>query len=182
MPKGLDHYLFDFDGTISDSAEGILNSYLYALESMGIKEAEPDKIRREIGAPLSVTFRDLYGMDDETVTHAIHKLREYYSEHGIYQNSMYPGIPEMLEKLAATGTQLHIATAKPTPYARKIVENYGIREFFTEVEGSPLDGDILEKQLVIANLRELLPAHDTGRMAMIGDSKYDILGGQQHGM
>ena len=116
--------LFDFDGTLFDTGEGILRSVQYALEGFGIHETDTARLRKFVGPPLLDSFSELYAMTPEQAQAAVARYRERYLPVGIYECTLYPGIPELLERLRAHGFRIAVATGKPTPMARSILHMY----------------------------------------------------------
>lgn len=176
------HLLFDLDGTLTDSAEGITNSVLYALEKYGIQETNRDKLRKFIGPPLKESFMSYYGFMEEKAEEAVEKYREYFKVKGLFENRIYEGIPEMLTKLQAAGKQLYVATSKPEIFAKQIMEHFEIDKYFVDIHGSTLDGSRGSKTDVIAYALEQNEIQDKAETIMIGDRKHDIIGGQECGI
>ncbi|PWV90961.1 phosphoglycolate phosphatase [Paenibacillus cellulosilyticus] len=168
------HILFDLDGTLTDPGVGITKSVQYALHKFGIEE-ECDALKWFIGPPLQVSFRERYGFAEEQVEQAIRYYREYFSEHGIFENELYPAMKETLETLIHAGCKLHVATSKPTVFAERILIHFDIMECFHSVTGSFLDGARSDKSEIIAHvLRE--QGISTADAIMIGDRKHDLIG------
>ena len=119
------HLLFDLDGTLTDPVEGITRSVQYSLRHFGIDEPDLRKLCPFIGPPLADSFRERYGMSDAEAAEAVAKYREYYAPKGIFENDIYPGIPELLATTAAAGCVNVMATSKPTPFAERIAEHFG---------------------------------------------------------
>lgn len=176
------YLLFDLDGTLTDSMEGIVNSVLYALEYYGIHEEDMQKLRSFIGPPLKDSLMETYGFDDEKADEAVAKYREYFGEKGLLENAVYPGIPELLEKLKAAGKTLLVATSKPTVYTNRILEHFDLMKYFADVQGSNLDGSRTKKDEVIAYVLEANGISDREAAVMIGDRKHDVLGGKKCGL
>ncbi|MBD3918537.1 HAD family hydrolase [Paenibacillus sp. PR3] len=168
------HILFDLDGTLTDPGVGITKSVQYALRKFGIEE-DCDALKSFIGPPLQVSFRERYGFSEEQVTEAIAYYREYFSEHGIFENDLYPSMKESLETLIEAGCTLHVATSKPTVFAERILHHFDINSCFKSVAGSFLDGTRSDKSEIIAHVLQ-----DQGIAAvdaiMIGDRKHDLIG------
>ena len=177
-----DVILFDLDGTLTDSKIGITKSVQYALAKLGIKEEDLDRLIPFIGPPLSLSFKEFYNMNEEQAEEAVHYYREYFSTDGLYENEVYLGIPEMLQKLKNQGKTLMVATSKPTVFSVQIVEHFGLHDFFTAVIGSNLDGTRMKKNEVIAFALSELGDYDPTKIVMVGDRKYDILGAQKNGI
>lgn len=177
--------LFDLDGTISDSGAGIIACVQYALEHMGIRESDPDRLRAFVGPPLLVQMQRGYGMDEAQAARAVAKYRERYASQGILENEMYPGVGEMLQKLHAAGKRLALATSKPQPFARQILERYGVAQYFTCIVGATLDGRINTKIEVLQETLQQLDIRTPQARAqtvMVGDREYDIDGAHHFGL
>lgn len=170
-------YIFlDLDGTIIDSVEGITRSAAYALEHFGIHVTDLSTLHKFIGPPLKDSFRDFYQMNDEQAEEAVAKYRERYRVKGIFENTLYPGIGDFLEKTFKAGYKLILATSKPEPFAKKILEYFNLLQWFTFVGGCGLDGSKHSKADVIAYILEENQISDTRDIIMIGDRKHDVLG------
>lgn len=179
------HYiLFDLDGTLTDPKLGITSCVQYALHKLGIEEPDRDKLEPFIGPPLLDSFREFYGFDDEKGQQGIVYYRERFATIGIFENEIYPGIAQMLAELQQAGRHLAVASSKPTVYVEKILEHFGIRQYFEVVVGSELDGRRSRKEEVVEEaLRQLL--HDNleecrQEIVMVGDRKYDIEGARMY--
>lgn len=168
--------LFDLDGTLTDPKPGITRSVRYALQRMGVAAPDLDALTCFIGPPLHHSFARYHGFDEAQTREAVAYYREYFAETGLYENMVYPGIPELLARLQGHERQLAVATSKPTVYARRILEHFALNGYFIQVAGSHLDLTRSDKAEVIA---EALAAHnDVERAAvvMVGDREHDILG------
>ena len=175
------YLLFDLDGTLTDPKVGITTSVQYALAHFGIQVEDPDTLSHFIGPPLLDSFRQEYGFDDLTARAAVEKYRERFGVKGMYENEVYPGIPEMLQGLVQAGKTLAVATSKLEPYAVQILEHFGLAQYFALVVGSLPDGSRSEKGEVIAEVLRRLQAAPNEAM-MVGDRKYDILGAKAKGV
>ena len=133
------YLLFDLDGTLTNPKEGITKCVQYALRSFGIEEPDLDKLEPFIGPPLLDSFMEYYNMTPEQARTALEKYRERFRDIGIFENEVFPGVPEMLEILQKKGKKLVIASSKPEEYVLRILEKYGIRAFFHEVVGASMD-------------------------------------------
>ena len=175
--------LFDLDGTLSRSEEGIINCVQYALESFGIA-SEREKLTSFIGPPLKDSFMREFGMTEEQAARAQRKYRERYSTIGILENEIYPGVEEMVRALKAAGRRLAVATSKPTPFSRRIIESYGLTDCFELVLGSEFDGRRHSKAEVIHDVLEELgvPEEEKTGTVMVGDRDYDVLGARACGL
>ncbi|GLC87242.1 HAD family hydrolase [Lysinibacillus piscis] len=174
--------LFDLDGTLSDPKIGITKSVQYALAKLGIVENHLDQLEPFIGPPLQVSFQELYGLTEEQINRAIHYYRERFADVGMFENSLYAGIPALLEDLKAQGYQLAIATSKPTVFAEKIVHYFDIAHYFDIVAGSLLDGTRSAKGEVIAFAMDQFSHMTPSAFIMIGDRKHDLIGAHENGI
>ena len=167
--------LFDFDGTLFDTGEGILRSVQYALEGFGIHETDTARLRKFVGPPLLDSFSELYAMTPEQAQAAVARYRERYLPVGIYECTLYPGIPELLERLRAHGFRVAVATGKPTPMACSILQRFDLERLFDCVIGCDYDGSRSTKAEVVAAV--LAETHTPPEAAlMVGDRKYDVTG------
>lgn len=174
--------LFDLDGTLTDPKIGITKSVAYALNSFGIQVSDLDELTKFIGPPLRDSFRKYYDFSDIEAEEAVAKYREYFSDKGIFENSLYDGIIEMLARLKVEGITMAIATSKPTVYAEKIAEHFGFREYFEAVIGSELDGTRSRKSEVISYALDAVDPDRKMSAVMIGDREHDIIGGRETGI
>lgn len=176
-----DYILFDLDGTLTEPKEGITKSFQYALESFGIQEDNLDNLEKVIGPPLKDSFIDFYGFDEEKAIRAVAKYRERFEVVGWKENALYNGVPEMLASLKK-GKKLAIASSKPTVFVDKICEYFGIKEYFDLIVGSNLDGTNCEKIDIIRTVYEKMGITEKNQMVMVGDRKFDVLGGHEFGI
>ncbi len=176
------YLLFDLDGTLTDPKEGITNSVAYALEFFGIQVEDKDTLIPFIGPPLTDSFSEFYGFDEEKALMAVEKYREYFKAGGIFENRVYEGIPAMLEALKAAGATLILATSKPTVFARQIVERFGLSAYLDDVQGSELDGTRVKKSEVIRYALEVNGIENLDEVLMIGDRMHDIDGAHKEGI
>jgi len=170
--------LFDLDGTLTDPKEGITKCIRYALRQMQMDSPPPDQLTWCIGPPLKISFANLLDTRDEAVLdRAIRYYRERFSEIGIFENKLYPGVTTSLETLGANGVNLYLATSKPRVFARQILAHFDLTHFFVQAYGSELDGRWSDKGALIAHIidREGLDPMTT---MMVGDRIHDIDGGQ----
>lgn len=183
-----EYILFDLDGTLTDPKLGITSSVQYALRALGIEEPSLDRLEPFIGPPLADSFREFYGLEGERLATAIDKYRERFATQGIFENEIYPGIPQMLADLKAKGKKLAIASSKPTLFVEQILEHFEIEKYFDHVVGSNMDGTRGTKEEVVEEtLRQMLtvemtPAQKRDAVAMVGDRKFDIEGARAHGI
>ena len=187
------YILFDLDGTITDSSEGITKSVQHALKKLGIEENDQAMLRRFIGPPLDESFEKFYGFDKEKALKAVDYYRERYSDKGIYEYVLFDGIADMLEGLKSDGYIVALATCKPEIYVPRILEYFNVDKYFDVAVGSELEGgERRHKNQVIDEVFVRLAAAglaDTGNLSetksqsiMIGDRKDDILGAKASGI
>ncbi len=177
-----DYLFFDLDGTLTDPALGITNSFIYALKYFGIEIPSYEKLCTFIGPPLPDTFKTQFGFDDTKAAEGVKKYREYFSTKGLLENSVYPGIPELLTELKQAGKKLVVATSKPEEYSVRIIEHFGLAQYFENVCGSLMDESRSKKDEVIAYAIERNNISDKSKILMIGDRKHDILGAKKVGL
>ncbi len=173
--KKYKNILFDLDGTITDSGEGIINSVIYSLHKFGINEIDMEKIKKFIGPPLKESFGEFYGMGLSEREDAVKYYREYYQEKGIYENKVYKGIEDLLKNLKNEGKKVILATSKPQFYAEKILKYFKIDNLFVFVKGSNMDGSKTNKKEIIEEIISELELKREETI-MVGDRSYDIAG------
>lgn len=171
--------LFDLDGTLTDSGEGIINSARYAFERMGYPVPKREEMGVFIGPPLWQTFIR-FGIPKERSDEAVELFRERYVPLGKFENTPYPGIRETLAALQKGGWKLYVATSKPEVTAVEILEHFDLAKYFVRICGADMGHDRENKSDVIAYL--LAQGARNGIRIMVGDTKYDVLGAAQHGI
>jgi phosphoglycolate phosphatase len=178
-----DIYLFDLDGTLSDPKPGITKSFQYALAAFGIHE-ETDNLTKFIGPPLRETIKGHFGFSDSDTEAAVVKYREYFAETGLYENTVYPGIPETLRFLKDGGASMAVATSKVTVYTIEILRYLELDAFFSFVSGDEMDGSLTRngKRDVIRIALDYLDPERKKRAVMIGDRSHDIVGALENGI
>ncbi len=172
--------LFDLDGTLTDSKEGITKCVSYALKHFNI-EREPEELECFIGPPLKEQFMNYANLSEEDALEAIRIYRERFAPIGIFENRAYDGILETLKRLKEQGKILAVATSKPVIFARKITDKYGLSEYLEFTEGSEFDGRNSEKSQVIKNAMQILGA-DNENTVMVGDRSHDAIGAEKAGV
>ena len=169
--------LFDLDGTLTDSAEGILNCVAPALEHFGLPVYDRETMIVFVGPPLFETFPK-FGVPADGVQTAIDIFRARYTTVGKFENTPFPGIREMLATLRAQGHTLYIATSKPEQQAREILEHFDLAQYFDIIAGAATDKSRATKEEVIAYLKEQAGA--IGQAIMVGDTIFDVQGAVAH--
>ena len=179
----VDIVLIDLDGTISDSSPGMLTGFRKVFDRFDMEQPSDESIRRHFGPPLAVTWREVYGMTDEQIVVGLEVYREYYHDVGMFENNLYDGIPELIKDLHAKGVTLSTATSKPEFSASRIIEHFGLREYFTFIGAADLAGTRDDKSAVIAHTLENLQASSQSHsIVMMGDRRHDVEGAREHGI
>jgi phosphoglycolate phosphatase len=172
--------LFDLDGTLTDPADGIVGCIQHALVSLGAALPPASQLTRYIGPPLRESFAILLGHPgDAAVEEAVGRYRERFEVRGMYENRVYPGIREVLDRIAGMGWQAYVATSKPTPYATRILDHFGLSDSFAVIHGSEMNGRLTRKQDLLAHVlavESILP----GEAVMVGDRAEDVLGAREN--
>lgn len=175
------HYiLFDFDGTLYDTVEGISKSAQYALEKLGIT-AKLDELRCFAGPPLVDKFMEMFGFSYEKAFEARGLFQERYIPIGVYESRAFPGMTDFLGALRGAGLVLAVATSKPLPLCEELLERSGMREFFSVVRGSGMTGNNNAKHEIVRSVIEALGAEKED-CVLIGDTKYDVAGAHAAGI
>ncbi len=174
--------LLDLDGTLTDPGIGITNSVIYALRKFGIAVSDRRELYPFIGPPLAESFRKYYGFSDAQARDAVTYYREYFRAGGIFENTVYAGIPEMLGKLREKGAVIALATSKPHEFAVQILEHFELYRYFHYVGAATMDGRISKKADVIARLLARLGEPDRAAVLMVGDRDQDVAGARANGL
>ena len=162
--RNYDVILFDLDGTLTDSAPGILNSVRYACRKLGLPIPGEETLRRFLGPPLIASFR------------------EYFPTKGLFENEVYPGVPALLADLKAAGKTVILATSKPEAFARRIMEHFDLAQYCDFICGATLDETRTDKAEVIAYALETAGITDKTGLVMVGDREHDVLGAKKNSL
>lgn len=173
--------LFDLDGTLTDSAEGVIRSAQYMQEKMGIEKWADEDLKFIVGPPLMKTFTEDFAMDAETAETALAYFRERYTTVGLFENKLYPGIEEMLTALRKKGKRLAVATSKKEETAVRILEHFGVAKYFEVIGGDNRAAGRDNKAKVIAYVLEQMRA-EKNDVVMVGDRKFDVEGAHAMGI
>ena len=173
--------LFDLDGTLTDSKEGIIRCAQYMQEKMGIRIWADEELYFLVGPPLIDSFTGEFEMDVETAEKAIEIFRERYSTIGLFENKVYPGIVELLENLKAKGKRMAVATSKKEDLAIRILEHFDIAKYMEVIGGDVREAGRDNKAKVIDYVLETMKA-EKDDVIMIGDRKFDINGAHAIGI
>ena len=169
--------LFDLDGTLTDSGPGIMKSCKYAFEQLGVPIPSPQELRKVVGPPLNIIFPTL-GIPEDKVDEAINLFRDKYNNHGgVFDNSVYPGIEDMLSKLKDLGYKLYVATSKPEETARLVMSHFNIDKYFDYIAGGSIALNRAKKSDVLKYLLDTIDC--SGGIIMIGDTHYDVIGAHE---
>lgn len=175
MQNKFDGVIFDFDGTVSDTSEGIYNGVRYALKKMGFHELTEEQLATFVGPPLFDAFRYYFDIDEDTAHETIKAYREYYSVTGLFESKVYDGMVDLFEALKERNIKIGIATGKPQPFAERLIAKFGIDKYFDTIVGQNFKiTDSSKSQLITTAYKNmgLLPE----RVCMVGDREFDIIG------
>jgi len=171
--------LFDLDGTLTDSKQGIINSIRYSLAKMKLQENNIN-LERFIGPPLSESFEKYFGLDNKTARHAVAVYREYYAVKGIFENQLYPGIIELLKALKEKNKTLVCVTSKAAFYAEQILEHFNLSQYFLRTVGSNMDLTCTHKIELIKLALSHFTNQNKSDFIIIGDRADDIIGAKKN--
>lgn len=180
--KDKQYIFFDLDGTLTDSQEGITKSAAYALKHFGIEVEELSQLRFFIGPPLMDSFMNHFGFSEEKAAEAVKYFREYFNATGKFENRVYDGIPQVLERLKTAGKTLVVATSKAELFAKQILEHFELAKYFDKVYGADMEGTRCHKDQVIAYALEEMQLTDVSQVIMVGDKEHDVLGAKRNGI
>lgn len=170
----VNNVIFDLDGTLTDSGEGIKNSAAYAFLQLGLPVPEENELRKMVGPPLSVGF-SLLGVPEVQINEAIRLYRARYNEGGgKYENRVYDGVEDCLKALKAADLRLYVGTSKPEPLAREILAGFHLASYFDYIAGATWEKSRQNKDDVLAYLLTVIGGADG--TVMVGDTHYDVLG------
>ena len=180
--KNKDIIFFDLDGTIVDSAPGIKESVKYALKTFGIEETDDKKLNMFIGPPLFDAFSSIYNFNKEDADLAVSKYRENYNDNNAIEMFLvYNGVEEMLKILKENGKIICLATAKPLPFAERILKKAELFKYFDVVNGASFDETKRTKTAVIKDTIEK-NNFEKDRILMVGDRENDVTGAKNNGI
>lgn len=176
------YILFDLDGTLTDSQDGIMNAIEYSLKTYGITVQDRNSLRPFLGPPLSESMQKYYGFDRIKAVEAVERFREYYNTRGLFENRIYPGVETMLKTVRDAGCRLFVATSKPEQVAQEILEHFGLAEYFDYIGGATPDDSRVKKADVVRYVLDTAKIARPLEAVMVGDRKHDILGARQNGL
>jgi len=183
--SGYTDIIFDLDGTLVDSAEGIKNSLQYAFDQVGINAKNMD-FNKFIGPPLAEGLKQNLPnefSDEILLASTIKHMRSYYASHGVHQCLLYPGIDNLLSHLKQNNKRLFVATSKPLVFAKEMLSNLSVHAFFEGIDGNPVDAAPNTKGEIISRLINVMQIKQENRkLVMIGDRYHDIEGAHENGI
>ena len=180
--ENFSHVLFDFDGTIMDTSEGIYNAFDYVCDHYGMERKGKDFYSRLIGPPLLDSFRTAFKFSPGQCEDALKVYREYYTPKGLYEVKVYDGIPLLLENLKRAGKILAVASSKPECFVNELLERFGLSGYFDFAGGSDLEETRVKKCDVIEYVLGNLGVKDKAVCVMAGDRKFDVQGALEAGI
>jgi phosphoglycolate phosphatase len=179
MPM-LSNIFFDLDGTLTDSQEGIIRCIQHSIKNLGLPCQGESELKELIGVPLRATFEKLLGTKDKSlVEKAVSLYRDRYTEVGILENTVYPGIVDLLSALQGKSFKLYVMTTKPKIYADRIVRHFHLNQWFSDVYGTGMDGRFDDKGMHINLIMDHLKLAPEQTL-MVGDRREDILAGKKN--
>lgn len=173
--------LFDLDGTLTNPAVGILRCWQHALDILGVPHDEA-VLRSLIGPPIHEGFAQLLQTTDPAaIERGVSLYRERFGTVGLFENELFPEIPGLLARLRELGARLYVATSKPTVYSERIIEHFGLTQYFSKVYGSELSGERADKRLLLRYIVEK-ESLDVRATTMVGDRLHDVNGAKACGI
>jgi len=178
--KKYDVIAFDLDGTLSDPARGLIQGFVYCFKKLGIPYESEESLRKYIGPSLYEEWQEDFGFTPDEANDAIEVFREYYNVYGWWDNTLYPGIPEMLDSLRKAGKTVVLATSKPLDTAKNILELFGLTKYFDFIGGAGNHQNDQKWQVLNLSLTSVgIDINDKNALAkciLVGDRKYDAEG------
>lgn len=171
-----EYILFDLDGTLTDSSPGIINSLIYAFDKLDFKVRDREELREFIGPPLIDMMMKKYGFSHDKATLGLKYYREYFKDKGIFENSVYEGVPQMLCHLQNCGYKLLLATSKPEVFAKRIMEHFDLEKYFYFIGGSDMGETRNSKSAVIEYVMKNCGITEPQKCIMVGDREHDVVG------
>lgn len=176
------HLLFDLDGTLTNSSAGIYNAINYALTQLGLEKQPDHALQSFIGPPLVESFSQQLKLSPERTKQAVTYYRDYYAAKGLYENTPYLGIPQLLQQLKQDGYRLYVATSKPEAFAITILQHFQLADYFQAIYGATLDASRSQKTDVIRYALKHSAIVRLDTTLMIGDRYHDICGALENGI
>ena len=181
--SNFDAVLFDFDGTVADTGEGVFLCVRYAIDAHGLEQPSDKDIRKFIGPTMIVSSHTLYPqLSDDEVQSLMQSYREKYAEVGLYKYKLYDGITELLKKLNENGIKTAVASSKPQEALENIIKVSGIDKYFDCIVGADRNYTDSDKATIVEEAIKRTGVTDKSRVLMVGDRKYDIVGAHKAGI
>ena len=180
--KDYDFYLFDFDGTLCDTTEGIFNSVIYSLKCYGIEESDMEKLRFFVGPPLFESYKTLYNVSDDDANWLIAKYRERYKDKAAEESCIYEGVKDMLSALKGRGKKIAVASSKPKKFVDEISQYHDIYKYYDFVSAEDFKNNHSSKEDLINRCINFFGNPEKEKVIMIGDRFYDINGAKAVGV
>ncbi|MDI6688253.1 MAG: HAD hydrolase-like protein [Desulfobacterales bacterium] len=178
----LSNVLFDLDGTLTDPKDGITRCIQFSLDQFDVNVPQADQLTWCIGPPLIESFSNLLNTTDKTILDkALSRYRKRFSETGIFENVIYPGVTPSLRRIKKAGFKVFLATSKPEVFAGQILDHFNLTEFFNAIHGSELNGRLSNKSELVAHILDVENL-DPRATLIVGDRVYDIIGGKNNGI
>ncbi len=174
------HVLFDLDGTLADSSQGILSSFRATLEEIDV-EATDEQLRQLIGPPLGDSFRIL-GVADDAIDEVVALYRNFYAERGVHEAKLYDGVAATLDALSRDGVRLGVATAKRVDFARQMLGSLRVAQYFDDIAGASVDLRITSKFDIMSQVLRGWGVGDSLDVWMVGDRYFDMVAAGAHGV
>ena len=175
-----DYIFFDLDGTLTDPAQGITNSFIHTYKHYGMEVPSYETLCTFIGPPLLETMKNSFGFSEEKAKEGVKVYREYFSTKGLFENSVYDGIEDLLLILKKAGKKLIVATSKPEIYSIQILNHFNLSQYFDSICGSNEDESRSKKDEVIKYALEKCQISDKSKVLMVGDRMHDIIGAKKN--
>ncbi len=177
------YVIFDFDGTVADTGEGILKSLQYSFTAMGDPEPDLRDLTKFIGPPVYYSYTTFYGISEDKVDLYVKKYRERYSEKGIYESKVYDGLKDLLYNLKQNGIKVGIASSKPERLIYAVADYLEITSLFDVIVGVKSDNSkhSTKAGLITQAIRDM-GATDKDKVLMVGDRMFDIDGAHEAGI
>jgi len=172
--------LFDLDGTLLNTTEGVLESAIYAARKLGFEELPYETMLSFVGPPIQNSFMKWYGCDLDKAQEAANVFRSYYKEHALFKAKLYPGIIELLAELRHRGMKIGVATYKREDYAISILEHFGIAPYCQSMHGADNFNKLTKADIVNICIQEL--STEKGAVVLIGDTEHDAKGAEVAGV
>lgn len=176
------YIIFDLDGTITDSADGVQRCFNYGLSKLG--KAVPDHTKlRVVGPPLKESYMQKFGMTEKEADTALACYRELYREHGMLEwDKLFDGIDSLIKDLYDAGYIILLGSSKPTEFCVKILDYFGLSKYFTRMDAASFDSSRATKEAVLENAIKMAEITDKSEAVLVGDTKFDLMGAEYVGI